>query len=231
MFPLTLYHYGAGRLPVHKTMRPERPLDVIELRVLGCLLEKQRTTPDIYPLTLNALRSAANQTTNREPIMSVEHGDLASALERLQQLGLAWKVLGGRAVRWDHNLAKAWGLTPATTALIALLLLRGPQTTGELRSRADRMHRFDSVAEVETALGILASGDEPLVTELPRRPGQKENRWTHLVGEYELTDDNPSPMSSPEPPSIAGRVEDLAREVGELRAEVRRLKELLGETD
>lgn len=212
-------------------MRPERPLDPTELRILGCLLEKQQTTPDVYPLTLNALRSAANQTTNREPIMSLEDYDLASALDRLQQLGLVWKVLGGRTVRWDHNLAKAWNLTPATRALITLLLLRGPQTTGELRSRAERMHRFDSVADVEQALGILASGDDPLVALLPRRPGQKENRWTHRLGMHEPTDDDPSLAAMPEPPSIATRVEELARDVRELRAEVRRLKELLGETE
>src|SRR5258706_7848059 len=160
---------------------PRRELDPIELRVLGCLMEKQLATPEYYPLTLNALVAAANQKSNREPVMELGESEIQRAPDRLQDEKLVWKVLGGRAVRWDHNLDKAWQLERSTKAILTLLFLRGPQTSGELRGRSDRLHGFESVSEVEETLQRM-SHTPALVRELARRPGQKEARWAHVLG-------------------------------------------------
>jgi len=212
-------------------MNLERPLDPTEIRVLGCLLEKQQTTPDVYPLTMNALRSAANQSTNRDPVTSFDEATLEASLGRLQEIGLVWKVIGGRAVRWDHNLDVRWNLTPATKAIVTLLFLRGPQTPGELRGRSERMHRFDSVSEVEATLEELVLGDEPMVRELPRRPGQKESRWIHLAGDEPPPRDDDAFVATSERVSLTSRVEQLEDDVASLRDELHRLKSLLGEID
>ncbi len=163
--------------------RLPRRLDAVECRVLGALLEKEQTTPEYYPLTVNALVAACNQKTNREPVMELGAGEVTAALERLRKNVLVWSSEGARSDRWRHALDRRWRLAPATKAVVTLLLLRGPQTPGELRARSERMHRFASPREVETALAELATGREPLARELPRAPGQKENRWTHLAGE------------------------------------------------
>src|SRR5881628_1944101 len=128
---------------------PSRELDAIEIRILGSLAEKQMATPEYYPLTLNALVAACNQKSNREPVMELGESEIQRTLDRLQDEKLVWKVLGGRAVRWDHNVDTTWQLDRATKAIVTLLFLRGPQTAGELRGRSDRLHAFDSVAEVE----------------------------------------------------------------------------------
>jgi hypothetical protein len=163
--------------------RLPRPLDPVECRVLGALLEKEQTTPEYYPLTVNALVAACNQKTNREPVTELTEGEVTAALERLRKNVLVWSSEGARTERWRHALDRRWRLTPATKALVTLLLLRGPQTPGELRGRSERMRRFATPAEVEAALAELAAGREPLARELPRAPGQKENRWTHVAGE------------------------------------------------
>src|SRR6266511_4680053 len=124
-------------------------LDAAERRVLGSLLEKDITTPDYYPLTLNALVAACNQKSNREPVMELAESDVQRALDRLQDEKLVWKVMGGRAVRYDHNLDGQWQLDRRSKAMLTLLFLRGPQTPGELRGRSDRLHQFESIAEVE----------------------------------------------------------------------------------
>src|SRR6185369_16902031 len=118
-----------------------------EVRVLGCLIEKQLSTPEYYPLTLNALLAACNQKSNREPVMELAEDDVQRALDRLQDEKLVWRVMGGRAVRFDHNLDKVWHLKPAEKGILTLLFLRGPQTSGELRGRSDRLHKFESVGE------------------------------------------------------------------------------------
>lgn len=164
-------------------MRPARPLDPVELRVMGCLLEKEQTTPDHYPLTLNALLAACNQKSNREPGMELAPGEVRAALERLRAEVLVWPVEGARVERWEHNADRSWELDPPAKAVIAELLLRGAQTPGELRARGERMYAFGSLAEVESVLRRLAAGPEPLVVELPRAPGQKESRWMHLLGQ------------------------------------------------
>src|SRR6266540_3652209 len=156
---------------------PARELDALELRILGCLMEKQLATPEYYPLTLNALVAACNQKSNREPVMELSESDVQRALERLQDEKLVWRVMGGRVVRFDQNLDKVWHLKAAEKAILTMLFLRGPQTPGELRGRSDRLHRFETVNEVEDTLRDMSSHSEPLVRELARRPGQKESRW------------------------------------------------------
>ncbi|HSN68714.1 MAG TPA: YceH family protein [Thermoanaerobaculia bacterium] len=208
-------------------MQLERRLDPIEARALGSLLEKQLATPEYYPLTLNALLAACNQKSNRDPVMELSEEDVRRAMGRLQELQLVWEIHGGRAVRFDHRLDGRWGLTPATKAIMTLLLLRGPQTPGELRGRSDRLHRFETVDQVEGELRYLSQGDEALVRELPRRPGQKESRWTDLVREGAGEGEDMTPLSAPAE-SLSGRVERLEAEIEELRAEIRALRESLG---
>lgn len=207
-------------------MALERPLDPIEIRILGSLLEKQLATPEYYPLTLNALVAAANQKSNREPVMELEQSDVERGLRRLQELQLVWEIHGGRANRYDHRLDGRWGLSPATRALVALLFLRGPQTAGELRTRSERLHKFETIADVEQELRYLSQGDEALVRELPRRPGQKENRWVHLAGGPV---DDELPVAAPAAAeSLTARVEKLEAELEELRSQLQTLREALG---
>lgn len=200
-------------------MSLERPLDPLEVRILGSLLEKQLATPDYYPLTLNALVAAASQKSNREPVMELDGGQVQGALRRLQELQLVWEIHGGRATRYDHRLDGRWGLSPATRALVALLFLRGAQTAGELRTRSERLHRFETIEQVEEELRYLSRGDEALVRELPRRPGQKENRWAHLAGGAVAEDETPMPAPRATE-SLTSRVEKLEAEVEQLRAQL-----------
>jgi uncharacterized protein YceH (UPF0502 family) len=153
-------------------------------RVLGCLVEKQFTTPQQYPLTLNALSSACNQSTNRQPVMTLDDRTVEQALDELKALGLVRFVLpshGKSVTRYRHVFDETYGLDAQRSALLAVLLLRGPQTAGELRARAERMAELDSVAAVNHELEMLASYAEPLVQLLARLPGQKEDRWQQLV--------------------------------------------------
>jgi hypothetical protein len=156
--------------------------DAVEIRVLGCLVEKQRTTPDVYPLSLNALRLACNQATNRDPVVSYDEQTIRAALERLARRG--WTRLasgpGSRAAKYRHLLDDALGIPPSELSLLAVLMLRGPQTPGELKSRSDRLFPFGTLADVETALDRLT--ERGLVERLARRPGQKEDRFRQLLG-------------------------------------------------
>ena len=161
--------------------RLPRPLDAVEIRVLGALLEKQQATPEYYPLTLHALVAACSQKSNRDPVSEFSAGDVEAALSRLREHVLVWKTGLSRAEKWEQNVDKRWQLDAPAKAVMTLLLLRGEQTPGELRGRSDRLHPFATTRDVEAALEKLAAGPEPLVAELPRRPGQKETRWTHLV--------------------------------------------------
>jgi uncharacterized protein YceH (UPF0502 family) len=160
-------------------------LDAIEQRVVGSLLEKERTVPDTYPMTINAVRTACNQTSGRDPVMSVGELDVLAALDRLRAMGLT-RVLhpshGARMPKHRQVLDEVLGLDAAERAVVTLLLLRGPQTPGELRSRSDRLHDFDALEQVQAALHMLSARDDPLVEELPRQPGQKETRWVHRLG-------------------------------------------------
>jgi len=213
-----------------KRPRLPRTLDPVEVRILGSLAEKQLSTPEYYPLTLNALLAACNQKSNREPVMELSENEVARALDRLQDEKLVWKVMGGRAVRYDHNLDALWHIDRPAKALLTLLFLRGPQTAGEMRGRSDRLHSFDSVAEAESKLQDMASHPEPLVRQLPRRPGQKEERWAHLAGGAVVeTEPAQESTASETREPLSARVLRLEELVAELSAELRALKEKLGE--
>ena len=202
---------------------PARELDPVELRILGALAEKQMSTPEYYPLTLNALVAACNQKSNREPVMEVGETEVQRALDRLQDEKLVWRVLGGRATRWEHNLDSNLQLEIRGKAALTLLLLRGPQTPGEIRGRSDRLFSFDSIEDVEDTLRHL----DPLVRELPRRPGQKEARWAHTLGGAPVVvEDAPEQQSVREP--LSDRVQRLEDQIAQLTAELRDLKEKLG---
>jgi hypothetical protein len=214
--------------------RIPRKLDPVEVRVLGSLLEKEQTNPETSPLTVNALIAACNQKTNREPVMELTEDQVVTALDRLRQDVLVWRTEGARTERWQQSVVRRWGLDRAGKALMTLLLLRGPQTPGELRTRSERLHPFASLEEVEEALRRMATIDEPLVAELPRRPGQKEIRWTHLVGDL-------APQPEPEereeflPPdtttpraALAARVEKLEEMVARLSEDLEELRKQLG---
>jgi uncharacterized protein YceH (UPF0502 family) len=191
----------------------------VELRVLGCLIEKQRTTPDVYPLSLNALRAACNQTTNRDPVVEYDEDTVRSALRRLEQR--RWVRLasgrGSRAVKFRHLLDEALGIGEPELALLAVLMLRGAQTAGELKARAERLHPFASLAEVHETLDSLIQRE--LAIRLPRSPGQKEERYRQLLGgEAEI-------RTAAADVAPAG---DLEARVGRLEAEVASLRRALG---
>lgn len=223
----------SDKIPGMSTRIP-RKLDPVEVRVLGSLLEKEQTNPETVPMTVNALILACNQKTNREPVMQLTEDQVVSALDWLRQEVLAWRSEGARTERWQQSVSRRWGLDRAGKALITLLLLRGPQTVGELRTRGERLHPFATLEEVEETLRRLAAEDEPLVMELPRRPGQKEARWTHLIGEAspepepeEVFEGVADPAASPRA-ALASRVERLEEVVERLAAELEELKKQLG---
>lgn len=211
--------------------RVPRTLDPVEIRILGSLMEKQLSTPEYYPLTLNALVAACNQKSNREPVMELSEQEIARALDRLQDEKLVWRVMGGRAVRFDHNLDNVWHLKRGEKAVMTLLFLRGPQTAGELRGRSDRLQSFDTVSEVEELLRDMATHSEALVRELPRRPGQKEERWAHTVGGA-IVETAPATVESsdarPSGEPLSARVQRLEDQVAALTEELRALKANLG---
>ena len=214
--------------------RIPRKLDPVEVRVLGSLLEKEQTNPETVPMTINALVLACNQKTNREPVMQLTEDQVVGALDWMRQEVLAWRSEGARTERWQQSVSRRWGLDRAGKALITLLLLRGPQTAGELRTRSERLHPFASLEEAEEALRRLAAEDEPLVAELPRRPGQKETRWVHLIGdlapepETAEVPEPPAEPGAPPRPSLASRVERLEEIVERLAADLEELRKQLG---
>lgn len=157
------------------------PLNTVEARILGCLIEKQATTPETYPLTLNALVIACNQKTSREPVMNLSPGQVGQSLRSLEARGLARLVMGSRADRWEQRADKALELVPAQVILIGLLLLRGPQTINELLTRSSRMHDFEDAEQLQHQLERLQS--RGLASQLPRQSGQREDRYMHLLGD------------------------------------------------
>jgi uncharacterized protein len=191
--------------------------DAVEIRVLGCLIEKQRTTPDAYPLSLNSLRLACNQATNREPVVAYEEREIKAALERMSNRGWTRFASGAssRALKYRHLLDEALQLSGPELSLLGVLMLRGPQTVGELKQRTERLHRFESIAEVAETLDALSQRE--LVERLERRPGQKEERWVQLLGgvtEYAVAE--------PQPPAPQPRGDDP---VAEIEARLERLEQ------
>lgn len=182
----------------------EISLNPIEVRILGALIEKQMSTPDYYPLTLNALMNACNQKTNRDPVMSLDEETLTHALDSLRRQRLVWQVKtqGSRAPKFEHNLKEVTEFSTSELGILCELLLRGPQTAGELRARTNRLVEFNGLAAVEHTLQKLIAHEKgPFAVELPRRAGHKENRFTHLFCEVDLSADafDLSTGVSPEP--------------------------------
>ncbi len=214
-------------------------LSAAAARVLGALIEKEVTTPEYYPLSLNALINACNQRSNREPVMDLDEEAVRLALHRLEDLHLAGRARGadGRVTKYEHWLGEFFNFSRAETALICVLLLRGPQTPGELRGRTERMHRFDELTEVTAGLQKLMEREPPLAAVLPRQPGTKESRYAHLlsggveaVSAAESSLGRHSPVQSAEPDSglNAEQGERLARletTVAELRQEMAILRQ------
>ena len=207
--------------------------DAAEIRVLGCLIEKQRTTPDVYPLTLNSLRLACNQSTNRDPVVDYDESTIRSALERLVRR--KWTTLASwsnrRAMKYRHTLDSALGLSEPELAVLCVLMLRGPQTPGELKQRTDRLHAFADVDGLEDTVRALI--DRRLVARLPRRPGQREERYRHLLGgvpdeEPDAAAPEPAPVAAASADGLEGRVARLEDELAAVRADLRALRDELG---
>jgi len=212
----------------------ETVLNEVEVRVLGCLIEKEMTTPEYYPLSLNALTNACNQKSNRDPVMALEEEDVVRALNRLRFNQLT--VVSGessRVAKYRHLLAENLGLVPAELAVVCELLVRGPQTVGELRTRCERMYPFPDLAAVEDVLKELTERENPLVVRLPRQSGRKEARNAHLFsGKPDMTaDEHEAP---PEPARVRvlaenERIVKLEEEVAALRSEVAGLRQAVEE--
>jgi hypothetical protein len=203
-------------------------LEPIEARVLGCLMEKQRTTPDAYPLTLNALVVACNQKTSRDPVMSLTAGEVGHTVNELRDRGLIHASFAGRAERYDHKMASNYHLNRQEQALICTLMLRGPQTIGELRTNAGRMAEIPDLDAVEEILTALEQRDPPLVVRLPRLPGRREERFAHLLSGAVVQEDIAAPAAVAGSHSSKGRIDALEAEVARLKKELEALWELTG---
>jgi uncharacterized protein len=210
-------------------------LNQVETRVLGVLMEKEMATPDYYPLTLNALVNACNQKSNREPVMSLDESSVEVALQGLRDKRLATRVSGAghRVQKYGHRMGEAFNFDRREEAVLCVLMLRGPQTVGELRGRTERMHHFDDLDGVESTLRRLMEREFPLAITLPRRPGEKESRHAHLLaGEVEMPEPTAVLAAAPAPAVVGpnpltGRVEQLEEELSVLRREFDDLKQTL----
>jgi hypothetical protein len=210
------------------------PLTPVEARVLGTLMEKARTVPDSYPMSLNALVNGCNQKSSREPITNLSEAEVQEALDGLKHRSLAFTSRGSRVERWEHNFQRAMVVPEQSAVLLGLLMLRGPQTAGELRIHSERWYRFADISSVEAFLEEMRNRSEdkggPLVVQLPRAPGSREARWAHLLCgpvEADAVTATPASVSAPESP-LAARVSALESEVAGLRALVTDLADQLG---
>jgi len=209
--------------------------DAVEIRVLGCLIEKQRTTPDVYPLTLNALRLACNQSTNRDPVVDYDENTIRGAIERLVQR--KWATLASwsnrRSMKYRHTLDRALDLNDAEVAILDVLMLRGAQTPGELKTRTERLHSFADMDDLGGTLDRLI--ERRLAARLERRPGQREERYTHLLGSADAAEAEERPVAAAEAAaaqdprasseSSEQRFERIERQIAELRAELEALRQ------
>ena len=202
-------------------MLPHLPvLSLLETRVLGVLCEKQHTVPDTYPLSLNALVAGCNQKTSRHPLIEVSEAEVLSAIDSLKGPALVMESSGGRVTRYAHNMGKALQLPTQSIALLTALMLRGPQTAGELRINCDRLHKFADISAVEGFLQELAERPEgAMVVELPRQPGSRENRWAHLLSGTPVIDESTAALTT------AGSMTNMAAsEIAALKANMARLE-------
>lgn len=209
-------------------------LTPVQCRVLGCLVEKEKATPQNYPLTLNSLRLACNQTTNRAPILDLSEAEIDEALLRMREAGLTRNVYStsNRATKYRHVLGEVWGLSDPEQAVLAVLLLRGAQTVGEIKLRTERLADLPDLGAVESVLDALRAREAPLVRLLERQPGQKDARWVHLAGGEELAESmGQAAAASVGAPAVssgaAARFEELEAEVRILRADVDTLRQEL----
>ena len=218
-----------------------RPLSPLEARVLGVLVEKQRTVPDTYPLSLNALVAGCNQKTARSPVIEASDAEVLTAVDGLKGLSLVFEGSSSRVVKFEHNLARAQGVSDAAAAVLAVLMLRGPQTAAELRLNGDRLHRFNDIAAVEACLVELAERFPPRVVKLARSPGAREARWAHLLcgeaglaasatraGEMDGASSVDTSVSAGELAALKAEQTRLSDEVAALRAQVNKIAQELG---
>jgi uncharacterized protein len=215
-------------------------LDPLEARVLGVLVEKEKTVPDTYPLSLNALTAGCNQKNNREPVFTANEAEVQAAVDELKRRSLVIESSGSRVMRYEHNVGRVLRVPDQSVAILATLMLRGPQTAGELRINSERLHRFADISSVEAFLEELAARAEQsggaLVAKLPRRPGEREQRWAHLLaGAPSVTSAadtfEPAADTAFELRDLAEQVQRLAADVERLRAEVAALRERLASAD
>lgn len=215
---------------------PLPALSLLETRVLGVLVEKQHTVPDTYPLTLNALTAGCNQKTSRDPVLDATEAEVQAAVDRLQGLSLVVESSGGRVMRYAHNVGRVLGVPAQAVALLTVVMLRGPQTVGELRTHSERLHRFADISAVEAFLAELAQRPEgALMIELPRAPGARETRWAHLLSGAPAA---PAAHATPagdgqqvtlgELAALKANVTRLTDELAALKATVERLVRELG---
>ncbi len=222
-----------GAVSLRVEMRKISDLGAVEQRILGALLEKEQATPDYYPLTVNALLAACNQKSNRDPVMALTETEVVDTLDRMRRDVLVWRTDGARSERWSQSVSRRLELDPWEKAILTLLLLRGPQTPGELRARSGRLRPFDDIGEVEAALRRMTVEERELVVELPRAPGKKETRWAHQLGErIEAAPETPAPSRAPTPQPVPipraddryarleERIESLEKTVAALRQEL-----------
>lgn len=212
---------------------PLRPLTPIEARVLGTLMEKARTVPDSYPLTLNSLVAGCNQKTSREPLMNVSEAQAQEALDALKLSSLVFQASGSRVARWEHNFQRAVGVPEQSAVLLGLLMLRGPQTAGELRINSERWYRFADISSVEGFLEELRDRPDekggPLVVRLARAPGMREQRWAHLLcGPVAADEARADTTTAPAEADLHARIAALEEEVAALRSAVQNLYDQLG---
>lgn len=207
-----------------------RPLSALEARVLGTLMEKARTVPDSYPLSLNAVVAGCNQKSSREPLMQASEAEVQEALDSLKQLSLVVESSGSRVSRWEHNFQRAVGVPEQSAVLLGLLMLRGPQTAGELRINSERWYRFADISSVEAFLDEMRERSQdkggPLVVQLPRAPGSREPRWAHLL--CGPVDASAPIASAPAATGLEQRVQALETEVATLRSALQDICQQLG---
>ena len=202
----------------------------LEARVLGVLIEKEKTVPDSYPMTVNTLLLGCNQKTARDPVMSASESEVLSAIDGLKGHSLIVESSGGRVMRYSHNARRAFKLPEQSVALLAMLMLRGPQTAGELRLNCDRLHPFGDISSVEAFLDELADAETPWVIKLPKAPGSREHRWAHLLcGEVDIESFSvPSSRRAESDTSLQAEVARLREEVAALRSIVEEIQAALG---
>lgn len=229
--------------PAQEGINTPVTLDALEARVLGCLIEKEATTPDVYPLSLNALVNASNQKNNRAPVMELGEREVEGALDRLRskRLVTAFSGTNARAIKFKHRFGERFPVEPLAQAMVAELLLRGPQTTAGLRANCERLAAVPDLAACEELLVHLSGGAEPLVRKLPRQSGQKEARWVQLLTGEPSADDLAGAEGAREPlkvavamtlpPEVETRLAALEAEVVVLKSELARLRQALGETN